>query len=351
MTAEGCAGITAAYETWLGQQIPVVEKDLAEKHRLMATDEVSFFRATYYLWLVRVLEQVPQTLDSARTPIVGDLHAENFGTWRDDRDALRWGVNDVDELGRGPWILDPLRLATSAALSPHITLHTGDIASVVLSAYAHAVPARSPKVSDRPHLAAMLPDFKDSESYFAKLAAGVPASDVPTEVQRAAGTTVPATWSPTWYDRQAGAGSLGHRRVVGVGRTSQGQEAREAKQLDPGTAAWAHPRDARLPVPAPELYERVTRALEAPSASVRAHGWQIRALTPDAVRIELSGLGSGAETLLLTSMVEAMVVVHAVDPTAFAQAQAEAKALDADVFHGYVKTMKDTFEQDFGNSR
>jgi len=28
---------------------------------------------------------------------VGDLHVENFGTWRDAEGRLIWGVNDFDE--------------------------------------------------------------------------------------------------------------------------------------------------------------------------------------------------------------------------------------------------------------
>ena len=28
---------------------------------------------------------------------VGDLHVENFGTWRDSEGRLIWGINDFDE--------------------------------------------------------------------------------------------------------------------------------------------------------------------------------------------------------------------------------------------------------------
>jgi len=33
---------------------------------------------------------------------VGDLHVENFGTWRDAEGRLIWGVNDFDEAWRLP---------------------------------------------------------------------------------------------------------------------------------------------------------------------------------------------------------------------------------------------------------
>jgi hypothetical protein len=89
----------------------------------------------------------------------------------------------------------------------------------------------------------------------------------------------------------------------------------------------------------------------ASGASRRVDGWQLRALAPDEVRIELSGLADGDASLVLTSMAAAMASVHAADGGALVKAQKEAKALDRDDFHGWVKTMKQTIEQDFENSR
>ena len=343
--------VTVDYEAWLRQQIPVVDDDLESKHSQMKADEFTFFRATYYLWLVRVAEQVPDVLNASPASIVGDLHAENFSTWRADSGDMRWGVNDLDELARGAWLLDPLRLATSAALSPHVDLKAKDIANLVLEGYASASGGPSPRLSDAQHLAALVPKFKDSDAFFHKLATGAVTTDVEADVQHAAADTVAGAWSPTWHVRRAGAGSLGHRRVAGVGRVASGWAAREAKQLDPGTAAWAQSYSSRLPVPAPDLYPGVARAVRASRTSVRVHGWQLRALAPDEVRVELSGLADADVTLVLTSMAAAMAAVHGVDRPALAKAQKEAAALDRDVFHGYVKTMKQTIEQDFESSR
>src|SRR5260370_32652719 len=44
---------------------------------------------------------------------VGDLHVENFGTWRDAEGRLTWGVNDFDEAYPLPYTIDLARLATS----------------------------------------------------------------------------------------------------------------------------------------------------------------------------------------------------------------------------------------------
>ena len=343
--------ITQDFEAWLHQQIPIVDADLKTKHQLMADNEFSFFRATYYLWLVRAAEQVPDVLTVSSTPIVGDLHTANFGTWRDESGDIRWGVNDLDELSRGPWLLDLLRLAVSAVISPNIQLKPKDIIDVLLETYTSAEVAPSPRISDNKHLAALVPKFKDTDAFFRKLDAGEVTTDVPPTVREAAESDVEAPWSPTWHAREAGAGSLGHRRVVGVGTTSSGWAAREAKQLGPGTAVWAHARDARLPVTAPDLYGEVVHGLGAPASAVRIDGWQLRALAPEEVRIDLSRLAAGDETRVLRSMATVIAGVHGVDLAALAAAQHEAAALDRDVFHGYMKTMEQTIQQDFENSR
>ena len=49
---------------------------------------------------------------------VGDLHLENFGTWRDADGRLVWGVNDFDEAAVMPYVLDLVRLVTSIQLAP-----------------------------------------------------------------------------------------------------------------------------------------------------------------------------------------------------------------------------------------
>ncbi len=48
---------------------------------------------------------------------MGDLHVENFGTWRDIEGRLIWGINDFDEAWRLPYTNDLIRLATSALLA------------------------------------------------------------------------------------------------------------------------------------------------------------------------------------------------------------------------------------------
>src|SRR5437764_780528 len=126
---------TKEYESWLGQQIPLLRKDLNRKHKEMRHDAFSFFRATFYRWAQTFpasLMQAPEVLG------VGDLHVENFGTWRDAEGRLVWGINDFDEACRLPYTNDLVRLATSAHLAiaaGHLTIDAQEACSAILEGY------------------------------------------------------------------------------------------------------------------------------------------------------------------------------------------------------------------------
>src|SRR6516164_7749493 len=108
---------TTKYEAWLGKQTQIVAPDLKLKHIEMAKKAFPFLRATFYRW-VQVWPEVCRDLDRApRVLGVGDLHIENFGTWRDTDGRLVWGVNDFDETTTLPWTQDLVRLAASAHLA------------------------------------------------------------------------------------------------------------------------------------------------------------------------------------------------------------------------------------------
>src|SRR5947209_3815812 len=111
------ADATAGYEAWLGQHLTILPDDLKTKHRAMRKDVFSFLRATFYRWAQVFPEVVPQVASAPRVLAVGDLHVENFGTWRDAEGRLVWGINDFDEGWRLPHTNDLVRLATSTLLS------------------------------------------------------------------------------------------------------------------------------------------------------------------------------------------------------------------------------------------
>ena len=129
---------TQQYETWLNNFTSLVEADLIFKHQQMAQDVFPFMRATFYRWvqvwpdLFKELSTAPQVL------CVGDLHVENFGTWRDSEGRLVWGVNDFDEACYLPYTNDLVRLATSAQLAiqaNHLEVKVADACTAILTGY------------------------------------------------------------------------------------------------------------------------------------------------------------------------------------------------------------------------
>ena len=74
---------------------------------------------------------------------VGDIHLENFGTWRDADGRLVWGVNDFDEAADMPYVLDLIRLATSALVAgAQPAMASGTMCSAILQRLRRAASAR-----------------------------------------------------------------------------------------------------------------------------------------------------------------------------------------------------------------
>src|SRR5262245_15479381 len=122
-----------AYEDWLRKELKddVFEDDLKEKHKKMGDDAFVFLRATYWRWAEMILTVCPKLEDAEEALCVGDIHLENFGTWRDEDGRLIWGVNDFDEAADMPYVIDLVRLATSATLAPD-SPSIDDICSAIL---------------------------------------------------------------------------------------------------------------------------------------------------------------------------------------------------------------------------
>jgi uncharacterized protein (DUF2252 family) len=106
------------YEDWLREQLhgDVLEQDLAKKHDKMREGAFVFLRATYWRWAETILDVCPDLAGGTQVLAVGDIHLENYGTWRDVDGRLAWGVNDFDEAAEMPYVLDLVCLAASAML-------------------------------------------------------------------------------------------------------------------------------------------------------------------------------------------------------------------------------------------
>ena len=107
---------------------------------------------------------------------VGDLHVENFGTWRDAEGRLVWGVNDFDETAPLPMALDLTRLAVSVFLgqrTPLARANRPQVARVVLQGYRDAVESGGlPFVLEERHPALRQiarERLKDEETFWNKL--------------------------------------------------------------------------------------------------------------------------------------------------------------------------------------
>jgi hypothetical protein len=290
------AKATKRYDAWLAKRLRILPRDLAKKHELMASAPFPFLRATFYRWAQRITEVVP---DVARAPAVlgvGDLHVENFGTWRDAEGRLVWGINDFDETAVLPFTNDLVRLMTSSLLALSASrprLSARATAEALLDGYRECLAAGgAPMVLAEQHRTLrMMATFRlhDVDSYWAKLDR-LPTlrARVPAEPARILRRALPSPKIPCrMVHRVAGLGSLGRERYLAIGDYQGGRVAREVKALAPSAWCWAH--GARSSAIA---YGRILRkAVRCADPFVRLDGrWIVRRLAPDCSRIEVGSL-------------------------------------------------------------
>src|SRR5664279_5852625 len=160
---------TKSYETWLGREVRLLPEDLKRKHELMAQAPFPFLRATYYRWVQLWEESAAGLAKMPPVLAVGDLHIENFGTWRDADGRLVWGVNDFDEAAVMPYPLDLVRLAASIRLAPEPRLSDRAAAEALLRGYRAGLRDPQPALLDegetwlRPYAA---PTAKQSKKFW-----------------------------------------------------------------------------------------------------------------------------------------------------------------------------------------
>jgi hypothetical protein len=233
-------------------------------------------------------------------------------------------------------------------LAPHLALGEHEVCDTVLAARYAATPAAAVDLRDAPHLAPLVPELADPVAFYSSLAAGRLVDDVPREVVAAAERVAEPGWRPAWHVHEAGTGSLGHRRRVGVGRAADATwHAREAKELGPPTCVWAEEQVSGVSVPRPDesAYDVVSKAVRGPAGAARVDGWQVRDLAPDVVRIRPDGLHRHESRRLLEAMAQAAADVHGADPTALRTARAE--TVDEASLRDLVATMVAAVRADF----
>lgn len=290
----GVGEATDAYERWLGKRLRLVEVDLAKKHQHMQEALFPFLRATFYRWLQLWRDVCSNLADAPRVDAVGDLHVENFGTWRDMESRLVWGVNDFDETYPLPFTQDLVRLTTSAMLAANagdlVVAHT-TAASTVLDGYVDALRhGGEPYVLEEKHQTLRrlaMGELRDPPKFWDKLSALPVARNASKTGVAVLKQEMPKDVPYTLFTRTAGLGSLGRERYVALANYRGGMIAREAKALAPSAAVWAgYGGDDQI-----RCARVLKRAVRAKDPFVRVkHHWLLRRLAPHCTRIELSML-------------------------------------------------------------
>lgn len=339
---------TEQYREWLATKLVISNQ--AWKNRLKVVEKqapFAFLRATFYRWSQWWPVVCDELTDAPYVLGVGDLHLENYGTWRDKEGRLVWGVNDVDECCCLPYTNDLVRLATSALFALlDMDAHTEDLIkdlnedkrtrNNVLDKFKNTMPGLYPKF--RSICDAILKGYYDTinpgcrevvrrpfvlaekaehvwlrDIMLNKLAAGSGKGEfeefltdltkklsginvaIPKVVWEAIDESMPAPGLPFRVGtREAGLGSLGRQRFTAVVLDWQGGIlAREAKALAP--SAWGWWTDDRKNTTEILCQALLAHGVRAHDPWVRIYGdgqqcWVLRRLAPDSGKIRLKDL-------------------------------------------------------------
>jgi hypothetical protein len=299
----GIVDATRKFESWLKGQITIVPRDLAYKHQQMRADPFLFFRATYYRWAQVWPEQCRELARAREVYAVGDLHIENFGTWRDAEGRLIWGVNDFDEAYPMAFTNDLVRLAVSALLaadaSERFHLSPEEICQQLTDGYRDQIEGGGEPfvlMEKHPELRRMaIQDLRQPAPFWQRLEekSAPLRGRLPASARKAFRALLPKGAEPSYrvLTKPKGLGSLGRQRFLALAQFGGGHIAREVKEVAPSAWLWATGRGdgARR---GNSWLEKIVRA------SVRAadpwwevrRGWLVRRLAPDCSRIDIDEL-------------------------------------------------------------
>ena len=301
---------TRQFEEWLGQRTDLVDEDLHLKHASMKAAVFPFLRATYYRWAQLWPKVCPELAKAPQVLAVGDLHVENFGTWRDVEGRLIWGVNDFDEAHPLAYANDLVRLAVSGHLASeagHLPLKHKDICDSILEGYREGL-----RVGGQPFVLGENHEWlrqiaegelRDPVHFWARMdALPTVKGDVPISAIDAIEHLMPARdLRYRLAHRVAGLGSLGHARYVAIADWQGGRVAREAKALVSSACYWANDHQGPSEILYQTIISRAVRCLD-PFVQLRGR-WIVRRLSPHCCRIELATLrATGQEMRLLRTM-------------------------------------------------
>lgn len=310
-----------AFESWLRTQCAVVEDDLKDKHKLMCESPFMFLRATYFRWAKQMPVLFPNLMDALKVLSVGDLHSENFGTWRDEDGRAIWGVNDFDEAANIPYVFDLIRLATSVRLADKAQQKANhrDAAAAIAEGYVAGLAERRPTLLDekdrwlRRYTACSV---SERRKFWKKIDAFPPAkTPIAAAIEQELASHLPAGAQNLHYrTRSAGGGSLGRPRYVVIADWRGGQVVREAKALVQSAWYWASGEKA----PTLHFQQLATQQYRAPDPYLEVKGdFVYRRLAPDARKVELGNAPKfELQRRVLVQMGFDLGAIHAADANA-----------------------------------
>lgn len=364
------------FEDWVRVRLPqppgADERAIDFKHAQMAGAKSAFpfLRASFFRWAQRWVAEAGELAKAPRVLAVGDLHVENFGTWRDAEERLIWGVNDFDEAWELPWTSDLVRLAVSASLAVDdggFNFTTGEVCNRILDGYRDGLKEGRVAAFDlgegHDRLRAMVERaFKPAEKFWAPFddpdSKWQKPACVPSGAKAALLAVVPQGAEAEDYREQCGPYEEGEREPAGLGSlgrpryclVARNRFVREAKAIVPSALAWV------LKVQdAPTRGERLLAARPRPDPYTAVRdGWIARRTAPDAVKVSLKKLKKDGferedEEKLFHAMGRETANVHLA--SAGAQSLADDVAArhkdDANWFEKAVKDWRDKVEEDW----
>jgi hypothetical protein len=302
-----------SYEDWLRTHCAVVESDLAYKHVRMKKDTFVFLRATFFRWARRIEAICPELTTAPAVLSVGDIHVENFGTWRDAEGRLVWGVNDFDEAAAMPYPFDLVRLAASARLAPGRSIRMRDIAAAILDGYRRGLTEPRPTLLDEQETwmrPLVVCSDKDRNDFWAEMERYPDASPKKSAASGLKRSLPQGARLIRFAARlKKGGGGLGRPRFVAIASWRGGHIVREARALVPSAWHWAHGRTT-----GPSRFlELANGAFRTPDPFLDARdGFVFRRIAADARKVDMGDHPMFTEDLL-AAMGFDLGAVHAAD--------------------------------------
>src|ERR1700683_3546249 len=297
---------------------PVVESHLRAKHALMKEGSFDFLRGTCSRWAALWSEVCRECVHAPKVMSVGDLHVDNFATWRDGEGRLCWGVDDFDEAALLPYTNDLIRLAVSVKIAKKLgcmETKTKVACDAIVAGYEKALKQGGCPIvlaEEQTHLEKLGIDaLEPPEGFWEKLTACPQVRrGVPREAKASLEAALPNP-RPEYrvVQRMAGVGSLGQQRFVAIAKCAGGWIARGAKRMVTAASEWVAGRTGHRQSCYAQTIGRAVRSHD-PYQKISGQ-WLIRRLSPDSNPIKMEELsGKRDEETLLQAMGSETANVH-----------------------------------------